>query len=327
MNTTGRVVLMLSMVAVLDAAVASDAMFKQVGSGARFIHGDNVVPARQQPGPEQQRKLPSPRERAQGLSAVMVTPDGRVYASALDARDVAVFEQALRELEQLGGQPDMPASAAVAATGTRLAPQVVIGADNRTQVTATTSSPNVYIGRIGSGCTGTLITPVHVLTAGHCVSDGAGTWYSSLNFSAAQNGASYPYGTTAWKNVVTTSGWHNGGDSNHDYALITLASAPHGGNAGWGTYASGGTWRIAGYPGDKPFGTLWQHTGSVASSGSYRLCYTIDTAGGQSGSGIASNAGATVRGVHTTGSSSQNCGTRITTAVYNQLQNWIAQNP
>lgn len=51
MNTTGRVVLMLSMVSVLDAAVASDAMFKQVGMGARFIHGDNVVPARQQPGP------------------------------------------------------------------------------------------------------------------------------------------------------------------------------------------------------------------------------------------------------------------------------------
>ena len=40
-------------------------------------------------------------------------------------------------------------------------------------------------------------------------------------------------------------------------------------------------------PGDKPSGTMWTASGAVSTSGSYRLCYTIDTAGGQSGSGIA----------------------------------------
>jgi len=66
--------------------------------------------------------------------------------------------------------------------------------------------------------------------------------------------------------------------------------------------------------------------GTPWTSGSYRLCYTIDTAGGQSGSGIADTSGY-VRGVHTTGSATQNCGTRMTSTVFNTLQNWITTYP
>jgi glutamyl endopeptidase len=148
-------------------------------------------------------------------------------------------------------------------------------------------------------------------------------FFSNLDFTVAQNGSYAPWGTKTWTRAITTSAWHNSADSNYDYALIVLSAPAHGGNSGWGVF-TGGTHTI---PGDQTFGTMWTASGAVSTSGSFRLCYTIDTAGGQSGSGIADGGGVNVRGVHTTGSSSQNCGTRLTSTVYNTLQNWIATYP
>lgn len=312
-----------------NAADAEDSTFVKSAQKARFIHGENlvtgVVP---DPGFVTYARQQTPRERAAGLSAVAVTPNGDVYESDIDPEDVALLEEAIRALEILGRTPSSPGAPPSLPTvdgRDLLTPKAIIGPDNRVQITNTTVAPYYNIGRVASGCTGTLIGPKHVLTAGHCISNGAGSFYSALNFTAAQNGSYQPWGTSNWTNAITTSAWHNSGDFNYDYALIVLASPPHGGHAGWGVY-SGGTHSITGYPGDKPFGTMWTHSGPVSTSGSYRLCYTIDTAGGQSGSGIADTSNY-VRGVHTTGSSTQNCGTRLTSTVYNTLQNWIASYP
>jgi hypothetical protein len=74
-------------------------------------------------------------------------------------------------------------------------------------------------------CTASVIRLSTIATAGHCVSDGAGHYYTNWMFIPAQNGTQAPFGTWTWANAITTSAWFTGGGgvpNEQDDAIIIL---------------------------------------------------------------------------------------------------------
>ena len=266
------------------------------------------------------------------------------------------------------GPPPLPADAAVSESGvvtqpdsTESAPgspgfvgsapspenaESIIGADQRTQVTGTTTYPARAVGLItrngSQWCTGWLISKDTLLTAGHCVNSGGngstnGTWYSGLRFFPGRSGSYSPYGSCVPRSGGLTSfvGWVRDGNEQHDAGIIKL-SCSIGNTVGWfgqwwqSASLNGNFTRIQGYPGDKPQ-TQWQSTGSVRSTTTYQIFYQNDTVGGMSGSPVWRYRGssepycqgACAMGIHAYGlhgsapHSTDNHGTRHTEAKYN----------
>jgi glutamyl endopeptidase len=217
----------------------------------------------------------------------------------------------------------------------------IIGADGRTRVNPTTAYPNraiaylvIEFGTTSGTCTGWFIGPNTVATAGHCIYDTAtNRWASKITVYAGRNG-SIAVATTSAKYWMSVTGWVISENWEYDYGVIKTTNNT-GNTVGWfgfrwqssNTFA--GNYIIRGYPGDKARGTMWTMNGAVTTRSNLnprKLWYTIDTAGGQSGSPVYATYNEECCygiAVHAYGlSSGYNSGTRITKDVYNNLLMW-----
>jgi V8-like Glu-specific endopeptidase len=218
--------------------------------------------------------------------------------------------------------------------------EVIIGKDDRVRMQNTKAIPWKRICHLqieaqnGSRFlgTGALIGPRTVVTAGHCVFlHDAGGWAKSITVSPGRNSGSFPFGKAKAIQLHTVKGWKDNKNRQYDYGAITIGPGINMSPASAFGFAAlpdsairGKKLNTAGYPGDKPAGTMWYHGMKVKSLQPRVLVYDIDTMGGQSGSPlwIKQNGKRVQVGIHTNGMASGNSGTRITLPVFNNLKKW-----
>lgn len=174
-------------------------------------------------------------EKVLPLAGELAEKEGLDYGSgAADTRDAEGLEAELvREAEE-AARAAIPADAPP--------PSWSDNVDNRVRLsktaaevpgtTGTTAWPWRAIVRLSNGCTGTLIGPRHVITAGHCIYDRSTSSWMTFNVSPGQAGTGlFPYGSVAFPSAgfnwyFTPEGWRqsspSGGTRQYDLGILVL---------------------------------------------------------------------------------------------------------
>ena len=199
-----------------------------------------------------------------------------------------------------------------------------------------------------SDCSGVLVDPMHVLTAGHCVytfvsgrctPPATSCWASSIRVIPAYDNGSTPYGEANYANLLAWTAWTV--DENYDWDIAMIAlNRPVGALTGWYGYGynnndtfftGGNTFRSSGYPAEFPYNgeEMYTWAGTFDQVETYGLIHTNYSYGGQSGSGVyRDDSNRTVYGALSHGHDAipETVYTRITQTSFETFGNWIAEN-
>ncbi|MGF7041032.1 trypsin-like serine peptidase [Mucilaginibacter lappiensis] len=226
--------------------------------------------------------------------------------------------------------------------------ETVIGTDERVQIADTQKYPFRVIASLLITAadntqwigTGWFISPTTLATAGHCVYiknsgvSGRDGWVKKIQVMPGRNGNTLPFGGVTSTQFWSVKGWGENGLENYDYGAIVLPAAFEQdlGFMWYGVYSDEellqAVANIEGYAGDKPPGTLWYDYRKIGAVSSDKVYYAADTAGGQSGGPVYILSGNERKAVaiHTYGGNTANSGTRISSQVFANLENWKTIN-
>jgi V8-like Glu-specific endopeptidase len=185
----------------------------------------------------------------------------------------------------------------------------ILGADTRVYAGGNRTLHGQSVWLKGCGCTGSMIGSRIAATAAHCIYNHGQWCVPQAIVPAADNGSnSAPFGEFTDFTITISIAWNGIDMWGNDYARIVFNSR-RGDSTGWlgAIDAPSGTMEFVGYPGDKPYPQLWLRGGQVTSVVNNRLKHNLDTAGGDSGSGLYRTATRQLVGIHSTENFSQSC--------------------
>jgi V8-like Glu-specific endopeptidase len=252
-------------------------------------------------------------------------------------------EETSEGLTSTEADSEPPRDVAEASFGETTILELIVGNDDRVRLADPLNQTNPWRQicalriRANTGAsyvgTGWFIGPQVLATAGHCVFlQRENGWADEIAVIPGKSGLDEPWGKMKSRRFASVVGWVNDASRDFDYGVIFLDDAAIGtrvGNfeveAAPDGELTAATARISGYPADRDRAEFqYYHERRLNGLTPSRLLYDIDTFGGQSGSPIWQTDGTQVVaiGIHTTGGSTGNSGTRISEPVLDNLIRW-----